>query len=897
MKMEKVLAVVLLLGLFVGVGTHAVIASTVQDAQSESVTSEDENVLVETDSAGPDDEIYVYDGETFYEDGVSPYARVAAGKINYTYWAIHGGADFGDILEDGRNLDHLGIIMLKTGKNWKTAYCIHHNANLQGGHNYADVESYLTDTEKKELTGLALYNGFKFDGWTPDDDTVPDDADKGKYTATQVMVWIIEKGWYTYDKNNCSFIIQSKAVSVAKTICAKSDQSPSGSSYSYFNQLYAAMQKHDQMPSFVNPDASKAQTKNMGYDFSKKQYRLVITDENHILSECSISGAPDGLKVQKNGNQLVLTSSVPLNQAVTLKIEKQSFQPETAITIWSDQDDKNYQQIGTYAEPNISILTGYLKITTALSQVSAEKVWEDNHNKNQKRPEQIELKLYRGSKKHEKASLVQTITLNEKNNWKTAVSNLPAFDASGNHIFYTMEEKKVNGYEGSVQEKCSDEYHWQYIFKNTENTGSLKLFKKSSNPELTEGNECYSLEGAEYGVYEDEACTKSVGKLVTDQNGNTNVLAELREGTYYVKETKRPKGYKLDENIYETRVLRGDEKMLELTDVPVFSSLIWQVEKLAADEISDPKRFPLTGTEFTIDFYPEYGAVDMDKKKPARSWVVQVTESISEGKIMYHTSLKEENLIKAKSDPLFMDKNGSNVMPLGTVMIRETAPASDYKLEGYVTDNEGRIISENPTEATVIEVKDDNGEAVLMGMDGISYKNSVWKVYNKLYPCSIQIIKSDAVRQPLSGVWFALLDEDQNQIAEGKTDQKGKLIFDHLLPGRYQLIEIKTTDGQQLLKEPADILLPLELTEEEIKSGKIDKMQCVYDEKAKVYKVYDRVYEIGNSGGFVLPMTGGTEKLSDYFVLLAGLACFSLAAVWLIRKKEKFGHHSFDNIP
>ena len=54
-----------------------------------------------------------------------------------------------------------------------------------------------------------------------------------------------------------------------------------------------------------------------------------------------------------------------------------------------------------------------------------------------------------------------------------------------------------------------------------------------------------------------------MGKLVTDQNGNTNVLAELREGTYYVKETKRPKGYKLDENIYETRVLRGDEKMLE----------------------------------------------------------------------------------------------------------------------------------------------------------------------------------------------------------------------------------------------------------------------------------------------------------------------------------------------
>lgn len=874
-----------------GAAPYAAIASEGQTAQSETAASTDEKVLGETESDSRMNEMYVYDGETFYEDGVSPYGRVAAGKINYTYWAIHEGAGFGDILEDGRKLDHLGIIMLKVGRNWKTAYCIHHNANLQGGHEYADVESYLTDTEKKALTGRALYNGFKFDGWTPDDDTVPDDADKGKYTATQVMVWMIEKGWYTYDKTNYSFTLSSKAVNTAKTICAKSDQSPAGSSYSYFNQLYAAMQRHDQMPSFVNADAAKVLTKNMGYDFNKKQYRLTISDENNILSECSISGAPEGLKVQKNGNQLILTSSLPLNQAVTLKIEKQSFQPETAITIWSDQDDKSYQQIGTYAEPNISTLTGYLKIATALSEVSAEKVWEDNDNKNQKRPEQVELKLYRGSKKHEKALLVQTITLNEKNNWKTAISDLPAFDTSGNRIFYTMEEKKVNGYEGSVQEKCPDDYHWQYIFKNTENTGSLKLLKKSSNPELTEENTCYSLEGAEYGVYEDAACTKSVGKLVTDQNGNSNVLTDLTEGTYYVKEIQRPKGYKMDGELYEVKVLRGDEKVLEVADTPVFSSVIWQIEKLAADAIRDPKRFPLTGTEFAIDFYPEYGVVDMDQKKPARSWVVQVTESISEGKIVYQTSLKEENLIKEKSDALFTDENGSSVMPLGTWMIRETAPASDYKLEGYVTDNEGRIISENPAEPTVIEIKDDNGEAVLMGIDGIGYKNPVWKVYNKLYPCSIQVIKSDAVGQPLSGVCFALMDEEQNQIAEGQTDQNGKLIFENLLPGRYKLIEIKTTDGQQLLKDPIDILLPLELTEEEIKNGKIDKTQCIYDEKSKVYKVYNRICEIGNSGGFALPLTGGTEKISDYFALMAGIVCFSLAAAWLIRKREKFGQH------
>lgn len=890
MKIKKGLTAVLLWLMVMGVGTHAVIASTAETVQNETIISEDETVLVETESDVPENEMYVYDGETFYEDGVSPYARAAAGKINYTYWAIHKGAGFGDILEDGRNLDHVGIIMLKVGRNWKTAYCIHHNADLQGGHEYADVESYLTNTEKKELTGRALYYGFKFDGWTPDDDVVPDDADKGKYTATQVMVWIIEKGWYTYNKNNYSFVIHSKGVNAAKTICAKSDQSPSGSSYSYFNQLYATMQNHQQMPSFVSSDASKTQARNMGYDFNKKQYRLTITDENHVLSECSISGMTDDVKVQKSGNQLVLTSVSPLNKAVTLKIERKSFQPETAITIWSDQDDKSYQQISTYAEPSISTLTGYLKIITSLSEVSAEKVWDDNQNKNQKRPEQVELKLYRGYKKHEKAAFVQTVTLSEKNNWKTAVSNLPSEDSSGNRIFYTLEEKKVAGYEGSVQEKCPDDYHWQYIFKNRENTGSLKLVKKSSNPDLTEGNECYSLEGAEYGVYEDAACTKSVGKLVTDQKGNSNVLSDLTEGTYYVKEIKRPKGYRLDDKIHEVKILRGNEQILELSDVPVSSSLTWQIEKLAADTIGDSKRFPLTGTEFTVDFYQELGINNYETKKPSRSWVVQVTEKVSDDKTVYQASLIQENLIEDKSDALFVDEDGSSVIPLGTVMIRETAAAPDYKLEGYMTDSEGRIVSENPAESAIIEVKDDNGEVILQGIDGICYKNPVWKVYNELYKCSIRIIKSDADSQPLQGVYFSLIDREKNWIAEGQTDQKGNLIFENLLPGTYQLIETRTAEGQQLLKEPIDIQLPLELTEQEIRSKKIDKTQCVYDEKTKTYKLYNRIYEIGNSGGFVLPLTGGTQKLSDYFALLSGLMFLSMAAVWLIRKKVKFSH-------
>ncbi|CUQ05154.1 Pyruvic-ferredoxin oxidoreductase subunit delta [Blautia obeum] len=79
--------------------------------------------------------------------------------------------------------------------------------------------------------------------------------------------------------------------------------------------------------------------------------------------------------------------------------------------------------------------------------------------------------------------------------------------------------------------------------------GNGKIQKSSSNTTVTNGNDCYSLSGATYGVYSDKGCTKSVATLTTNANGNTDTV-ELRAATYYVKETKAPKGFQLDKNVY-----------------------------------------------------------------------------------------------------------------------------------------------------------------------------------------------------------------------------------------------------------------------------------------------------------------------------------------------------------
>ena len=43
--------------------------------------------------------------------------------------------------------------------------------------------------------------------------------------------------------------------------------------------------------------------------------------------------------------------------------------------------------------------------------------------------------------------------------------------------------------------------------------GNGKIQKSSSNTTVTNGNDCYSLSGATYGVYSDKGCTKSVATL------------------------------------------------------------------------------------------------------------------------------------------------------------------------------------------------------------------------------------------------------------------------------------------------------------------------------------------------------------------------------------------------
>ena len=137
--------------------------------------------------------------------------------------------------------------------------------------------------------------------------------------------------------------------------------------------------------------------------------------------------------------------------------------------------------------------------------------------------------------------------------------------------------------------------------------GDGKIQKSSSNTAITKSNDCYSLSGATYGVYSDKGCTKSVATLTSNASGNTDTV-ELRAATYYVKETKAPKGFQLDKNVYTMTVKAGETSTLKVSDTPKVTDTLVELFKI---DMETSKATPqgnasLEGAEFVWKYYDGY---------------------------------------------------------------------------------------------------------------------------------------------------------------------------------------------------------------------------------------------------------------------------------------------------
>ena len=119
---------------------------------------------------------------------------------------------------------------------------------------------------------------------------------------------------------------------------------------------------------------------------------------------------------------------------------------------------------------------------------------------------------------------------------------------------------------------------FQFDFQPISSFYSLDLRKTSTNPDVTPIDpEYFSLAGAVYVIYCDEACTRKCGTFTTDENGEASLSAVngtnklIANMDYWVKETVAPQGYKIDKDVHKIHL--GSDMTIEVSDVPKHSTV------------------------------------------------------------------------------------------------------------------------------------------------------------------------------------------------------------------------------------------------------------------------------------------------------------------------------------
>jgi len=315
--------------------------------------------------------------------------------------------------------------------------------------------------------------------------------------------------------------------------------------------------------------------------------------------------------------------------------------------------------------------------------------------------------------------------------------------------------------------------------------GIIELYKRSAAPDITDGNNCYSLEGAQYGIYPtsmDAANNTNVIEILTTDVTGYAVSGRLTQKTYWVRELVASPGYYVDNTIY-TVVLNSTYYLFEVKEMPADDPLLTIVRKLdtstgGAWGMDDAIGKSLAGAQFTIRYYNSYYDTVEEAEAsglPTRTWIIETG-------IGGAAALGNPWLVDG-SDALYYDVGGNPTIPLGTVITFESKAPDSYLLPDPIEYNIQQvrfdadlqevirlneiIVPEQPRELELIKVDGRTGE-VLPG--------AVFEIYKE--------------SAPGSGIW--------EFVAEKTTGIGGTFTYSPIAIGSYKLVETMAPAGYLL---------------------------------------------------------------------------------------------------
>lgn len=266
-------------------------------------------------------------------------------------------------VSDGYTVGIPGEELCKIFADGREAYCIEPGHTLYSGNTLTEDGSTVwknLGSAKQKAINLALLYG------KPGSGKSLSGTEDQKWVATQLIVWEFVSGCRStsegYKCTNTKFI---------DGICAGGANPGVKSVY---NAISKSLANYSTVPSFASAIVSKSETYEMKYSDGK--YTLTLTDSNNILSDFSFK-TTSGISVSKSGNKLTLTSTLPVNDAVTFNSAKSM--PSVGNTTLVPYGDASLQDVITGVENDADPIRAYFKVKTSSGNLKLVKTSEDGN--------------------------------------------------------------------------------------------------------------------------------------------------------------------------------------------------------------------------------------------------------------------------------------------------------------------------------------------------------------------------------------------------------------------------------------------------------------------------------------------------------------------------------------
>lgn len=207
---------------------------------------------------------------------------------------------------------------------------------------------------------------------------------------------------------------------------------------------------------------------------------------------------------------------------------------------------------------------------------------------------------------------------------------------------------------------------------------TVSMTKVSANPSYTNGNPSYVLDGAEYTIYTDSACTKSTGKKIVIKNGKGSVSG-LPHNIYWVKETKKGSGFGMDKTVHRVDLRTATSGSFTSTEPPLLDPIATLIKKEGDFEPDAALGQTLEGARFEVKFYAIEPNATVDpatqNKTPKWSWVFRTD---NKGLCKFNKDYK------VTGPEIPVDGSGNPALPYGVVTVKEILAPNGFTINDQV---------------------------------------------------------------------------------------------------------------------------------------------------------------------------------------------------------------------